>query len=181
VSNVKLEVLAGLEADNKEDVQNVSTSHGYQLLEEELIYLSEYEDVEYNEDTAIVIKLDAPVFGKCSNTGQRKKQIWTKRIQNMTEYLLASLKQIFLLPDTANFGQSTWTAQQTTFQEHVLYKHLSLNFYFKDLDVGPSWDVEVEYTTRSIKNTECSSIVRPKIPTFCSATKKFVKKYTFTL
>jgi hypothetical protein len=40
-------------------VQDVSTSHGYKLLEEELIRLSEYEDAESNEDTAVVIKLDS--------------------------------------------------------------------------------------------------------------------------
>jgi hypothetical protein len=49
-------------------VQNISTSQDYQLLEVELIYLSDYEDAESNEDTEIVIKLDAPVFRKCSNT-----------------------------------------------------------------------------------------------------------------
>lgn len=80
----------------------------------------------------------------------------------MRDYLLASLKQIFLLPDTENFGQSARTAQQTTFQEHVSYKQLSPKFYIKDIDVDPSWDVEEEYPTRNIKNTECSSITAQK-------------------
>ena len=80
----------------------------------------------------------------------------------MRDYFLASLKQIFLLPDTENFGQSARTAQQTTFQEHVSYKQLSPNFYIKDIDVDPSWDVEEEYPTRNIKNTECSSITAQK-------------------
>lgn len=56
---LKLEGLAELEADNKQDVQNVANIHGYQLLDEELVRLSEYENAETNEDTAEVIKLDA--------------------------------------------------------------------------------------------------------------------------
>lgn len=66
---VKLEVLAGFVADKKQDMQNVSNSHGYQLLKEELIHLSEYEDAESNEDTTVVIKLDATslsqMFKRC--------------------------------------------------------------------------------------------------------------------
>jgi hypothetical protein len=40
----------------------------------------------------------------------------------MKEYLVASVKQIFLLPDTAKFGQSNQITQQTTFQNHAWYK-----------------------------------------------------------
>ena len=43
---VNLEVLAELEADKKQDVLKVSTSRGYQLLEEKLIHPSEYEDAD---------------------------------------------------------------------------------------------------------------------------------------
>jgi hypothetical protein len=40
-------------------VQNVSTSHAYQLLEEGLLHFSEHEDAESNEDTAVAIhKMD---------------------------------------------------------------------------------------------------------------------------
>lgn len=66
---VKLEVLARFEADKKQDVQNFLNSHGYQLLEEELFHLSEYEDAESNEDAAVVLKLDATnlsrMFKRC--------------------------------------------------------------------------------------------------------------------
>lgn len=66
---VKLEVLAGFEADKKQDVQNVSNSHGYPSLEEELIHLSEYEDAASNEDATVVIKLNATslsqMFKRC--------------------------------------------------------------------------------------------------------------------
>jgi len=46
VKFVNLEVLAELEADKKQDVLNVSTSRGYQLLEEKLVHPSEYEDAD---------------------------------------------------------------------------------------------------------------------------------------
>jgi hypothetical protein len=83
-------------------------------------------------------------------------------IQIMTEYLLASVKQIFLLPDSAKFRQSNQTTQQTTFQKHASYKQLSPKFYIKDMDVDPYWDVELEYLARSIKSTECSYVAAQK-------------------
>lgn len=57
--NVKLQVLSGLEAENKKYVQNFSTSQGYNLMEEQLIHVFEYEVADSKENTGVVRKLDA--------------------------------------------------------------------------------------------------------------------------
>jgi hypothetical protein len=48
------------------------------------------------------------------------------------------------------------------------------------MDVGPSWDVEVEYLVRSIKSTE-SSYVAAQIFLFLALLQKFFQKYTRVL
>jgi len=92
VQILKLEVLAGLEADSKQDVQNFSNSHGYQLLEEELIHPSEDEDAESNEDTAAVIKLDATSLSQMFKHCLEEKAHLDENDSNYERIFACSLK-----------------------------------------------------------------------------------------
>lgn len=66
---VNLEVLAELEADKKQDVLSVSTSRGYQLLQEKLIHPSEYEDADLMKTHCSSNKIRCPslsqIFKHC--------------------------------------------------------------------------------------------------------------------